>query len=77
MKEKQRCYFCRGGPVVSRKVNVHRYVTGHLVEIKDVPCDVCEQCGEKYFDAQTIRHLEKIVKQKTNEYIEVPVYEYA
>jgi YgiT-type zinc finger domain-containing protein len=77
MKEREKCYFCHGGPVVSKKVNVHRYVKGHLVEIKDVPCDVCEQCGEKYFDAQTIRHLENIVKQKAREYIEVPVYEYA
>ena len=52
---------------------------GQLVEIKDVPCEICQQCGEKYFDPKTVRRIEQIVKLKAKikEYIQLPVYGYA
>ena len=80
MKKKiTKCYFCHGGPVIKGKTEHISRVDGQLVEIKEVPCEICQQCGEKYFDPQTIRRLEQIVKLKTKakEYITLPVYSYA
>ena len=32
-----------------------------MIIIKDVPADVCTQCGERYFDDAVMGNLEKIV----------------
>lgn len=78
VKKITRCFFCNGGPVVKGKTDHISQMDGQLLEIKDVPCEVCQQCGEKYFDPKTIRRIEQIVKSKTNvkEYIQLPVYSY-
>lgn len=79
MKKIARCYFCNGGPVIKGKTDHISRINGQLVEIKGVPCEVCQQCGEKYFTPQTIRRLERILRLKTKikEYIRLPVYSYA
>jgi len=73
------CYFCHGGSVVKGRTEHISRMNGQLVEIKNVPCEICQQCGEKYFDPKTIRRLEQIVKfkAKVKEYIQLPVYSYA
>ena len=79
MKKITRCYFCHGGPVVKGKTDHISRMNGQLVEVEDVPCEICQQCGEKYFDPKTIRKLELIIKlrAKVKEYIQLPVYSYA
>jgi YgiT-type zinc finger domain-containing protein len=77
MKDKERCYFCHGGPVVKKRIDHVSKINGRFVEIKGVPCEVCEGCGEKYFEPETISHLQKIVKHKAENYIKLPVYSYA
>ena len=79
MKKVTKCYFCNGGPVIKGKTDHISRMDGQLVEIKDVPCEICQQCGEKYFDPKTIRRIEQIIKLKTKikEYIQLPVYGYA
>ena len=72
-----KCYFCHGGPVIKQKSDHISKVGGQLVEIKNVPCEICQQCGEKYFNPKTVRRLEQIVKVKAKEYIHLPVYSYA
>ena len=32
-----------------------------MIIVKDVPADVCTQCGERYFDDEVMGNLEKIV----------------
>jgi YgiT-type zinc finger domain-containing protein len=34
---------------------------GCVIVIKNVPCEECEQCGEKFYSNEVARHLEKIV----------------
>jgi YgiT-type zinc finger domain-containing protein len=61
MKE---CYLCKG--VVEKKlVMVEREWNGKKIIIEGVPAEVCEQCGEKYFDSETTLKLEKIKKAST------------
>lgn len=78
MKKNKRCYFCHGGPVVEGTTYHVSRMNGRLVEVEDVPCDICQQCGEKYFEPKTIRKLEQIIKlkSKVREYIRLPVYSY-
>jgi YgiT-type zinc finger domain-containing protein len=35
----------------------------NVVLIKDVPCTKCKQCGETYFNNETVLMLERILNQ--------------
>jgi YgiT-type zinc finger domain-containing protein len=45
-----KCVMC-GGTVNYRKVDVERKWQNRLVIIEGVPANVCEQCGEQYYDS--------------------------
>jgi YgiT-type zinc finger domain-containing protein len=34
---------------------------GNVIVIKNVPCEECEQCGEKYYSDEVARQLERLV----------------
>jgi len=53
-----RCYFC-GGRLVSVRTT-YRSPLG--ITIRGVPAFECEQCGEIYFDAETSRRMDELVK---------------
>ncbi len=38
-----------------KRVRVEKWVNEKLIVIENVPALVCEECGEKYYDAE--RHL--------------------
>ncbi len=75
MKE---CYFCKG-KVQSQSVTVDYRWGDRFVVIKNVPAQVCTQCGEKYFDAEVSRQMEHIALKggKILTSITVPVCEFA
>jgi len=53
------CYFCKG-EVVQEKVQVD-FRWGHKLKvIEDVPAGVCQQCGEKYFEAAVYKVMEEL-----------------
>ena len=54
-------FFCKG-KVAQERVNVDFRWGENLVVIEDVPAGVCCQCGEKYFDAEVYKDMEKLVK---------------
>lgn len=72
------CYFCRGGQVKKRKVNIARYWGKELIVLNNVPALVCIQCGERYFEAKVSKkideHIKQILKKKSLvKTIDVPV----
>jgi YgiT-type zinc finger domain-containing protein len=58
-----KCFFCKG-KLAEEKVNVDFRWGKDLIVIEDVPATVCRQCGEKYFDAQVYREMERLVKAR-------------
>jgi YgiT-type zinc finger domain-containing protein len=58
-----KCFFCKG-KLTEEKVNVDFRWGKDLIVIEDVPATVCRQCGEKYFDAQVYREMERLVKAR-------------
>lgn len=70
------CFFCKGKTKI-KKVDVDFRWGDKLYVIKDVPVEVCAQCGERYYSAEISKKLDKIVKetpQKPKGYIEVPIF---
>lgn len=53
---------------------------GRLVAVIDnVPAGVCEQCGERYYDARVLKEIELLLKhrQKIKKHIRVPFADFA
>ncbi len=55
------CYFCKGR-VIEQLTSVDFRWGDDLKIIEQVPAQVCEQCGEKYFQAQVYKDLERLVQ---------------
>lgn len=72
------CYFCKGN-TERQKVTVDYRWGDKLVIIRNVPAEVCTQCKERYYDAQTSRHMEEIAlsERKPRHQIPIPVCEFA
>jgi YgiT-type zinc finger domain-containing protein len=49
---------------------------GCVIVIKNVPCEECEQCGEKFYSNEVAKHLEKIVNIAKNLMQEISVIDY-
>ena len=48
-----------------------------IIIIRNVPCEECSQCGEKFFSDEVMRKLEAIVKKVQSVATEVFVTDYA
>ena len=59
----ERCYFCKG-KIVEQRVSVDFRWGDELVVIEDVPAEVCQQCGEKYFSPEVYTEMETLAKSK-------------
>lgn len=71
------CSYCKSDNLVKSE-------TTHVVEYKDcviiikhVPCEECEQCGEKYFSDEVARRLEKLVNTAKQLMQEISVIDYS
>jgi YgiT-type zinc finger domain-containing protein len=70
-----RCYFCKGK--VEGKAIRHVHQWGERVFIfKNVPAEVCTQCGETYFGPEALEKIDQVVKgpPEPEEVARVPVY---
>jgi len=73
------CYFCKGKTEI-RNVNVDFRWKDKLFVVKNVPVEVCTQCGEKYYSAEISKKLDDFVKEQSEakissqDTIQVPVF---
>ena len=72
------CYFCAGKTEI-RNVDEDFRWKGKLFVIKDVPVEVCTQCGERYYSADVSKKIDKLVQsgKAPQETIKVPVLEFS
>ena len=68
------CYFCQG-KVKQEIIDVDFRWGTTLKVIRDVPAEVCQQCGERYFSAGTYKAMEQLgaSPHRATEHIEVDV----
>jgi len=72
------CSFCNGE--LEERLVQHDYRwEGKLFVFEDIPARVCRQCGEKYFDAQVVKAMEKAVLRqlKPKRILQVPLFSYS
>jgi YgiT-type zinc finger domain-containing protein len=73
--EGETCEYC-GGPIVEKRVTLHRKVRGQYVLIENVPAGVCTQCGTRYYAANVLKTIEESVRgrRQAEREVLVPVY---
>lgn len=73
--EGETCEYC-GGPIVEKRVTLHRKVKGNYVLIEHVPAGVCTRCGMRYFAANVLKTVEENIRgrKQAEREIVVPVY---
>ena len=54
-----KCIVCHGEDIIEQTVN-EELQSGQDIVFAPVNCLVCQTCGERYFDRQTVRHLEQL-----------------
>ena len=77
MKELE-CEYC-AGTIKPKKATVEHWYDGKLVIIRDVPIGVCNKCGERYYEAETLEQLDMIAQESESaqERMSVPVMVFA
>lgn len=71
------CMYCKGETVKeSTTTHVVNYKNCVIV-IKNVPCEECEQCGEKYFSDKVAEQLEILVDAAKKLMQEVAIIDYS
>ena len=71
------CMFCKCDTVKqSTTTHVVNYKNSIIV-IKNVPCEECEQCGEKYYTDEVAEQWEKMVNLAKQMMQEIAVLDYS
>lgn len=72
-----RCDLC-GGELGAGKTTLEIWRGEELLVIKDVPADVCQQCGEAYISASVSERLDRFLSEyqrhRPERYIAVPQF---
>lgn len=73
--ENDRCYFCGGG-LVSDRATLPFVVGSSVVVIRDVPAEVCTQCGEAILTSDVAEVVDRLLKQVQQSGFEVSIVTY-
>lgn len=71
------CMFCKCDSVKSSLTTHVVNFNGAIIVIKNVPCEECEQCGEKYYTDEVAEKIEKLVDLAKQMMQEIAVLDYA
>jgi len=69
----KKCFVCGHEKIYPGFANKMFEDNGHLIIIKEIPCLICENCGEIYFNTDTMLSLEKIINRCASE-LEIVVF---
>ena len=70
------CFMCKG-KVENKTTNFIADLGNTTIIVKDVPSQVCQQCGEVSYSDDVARKLEEIVRSLQNQSMEIAVTHYS
>jgi len=68
---------CKSGETKPGLTTVTHQREGTVLVIKNVPGEICTQCGEYYLEEPVVRELDKLVEQAILRGTEVAIIRYA
>ncbi|MDR0948648.1 MAG: type II toxin-antitoxin system MqsA family antitoxin [Lachnospiraceae bacterium] len=60
------CLYCREEAMLHSTTTHVVTLDNCIIVIKNVPCDECVQCGEKYYSDEVMEQLETIISKAKN-----------
>jgi len=73
--ENERCFFC-GGKLENRITTLPFVVGDSVIVIRQIPAEVCTQCGEAIVSSRVARRVDQIVKQAQHSGFEISIANY-
>lgn len=58
-----RCHICGGTDFEERRVEYIYRRHGNYLVVRDVPCEVCLHCGERYYEGSVLLQIERRFKE--------------
>lgn len=71
-----KCMSCRTGEMVESTNTYFAQVDGSFLIIKNVPCLRCNQCGEVFYRASVLEHLEEMAASFRQQHSELSITDY-
>lgn len=65
-----KCYHCQGKVVAGRTREEYGWGNKYLVIIEDVPCGICQSCGETYCSGEVNHRLDLIAQPIIIKYVD-------
>lgn len=65
-----RCHICGGTDFVDRRVEYIYRRKGNYLVVRDVPCEVCLRCGERFYAGPVLMQIERRFKEIYDRHIE-------
>lgn len=72
-----KCMLCREGETRPGKVTVTLEREGAVIVIKEVPAEVCNNCGEYYLSEEITREVLRLAEAGIEKGVEVEVIRFA
>ena len=69
------CFLCKGS-LENRNTTFMVELDNCIIIIKNVPSQVCKQCGEVSYSNEVAKHLEELVNSVKNAITEITVINY-
>ena len=69
------CISCKGD-LIDKKTNFIADLGDCIIIVKEVPSQVCSQCGEVSYSHEVAKRLEEIISQTKNAMTEVAIVHY-
>jgi len=79
----KQCNFCENTNLTHKTTDYIYRHREHFMLFKNVPAEICDYCGERYYEAKVLKTIEKEFfeilnhRKKPSRKIEMPVEEYA
>lgn len=70
------CKYCRNDKMISSVATHVVNYKDYTIIIKNVPCEECTQCGEKYYTDEVATLLDKIVSNAKKQLQDISIIDY-
>ena len=71
------CVFCRHGKLIPGLVTVPLQRNETTVIVREVPAEICDNCGEYYLSEKVTEHLLELAEDAVRKHAEVEILKYA
>ena len=71
------CMYCKCKTTISSSTTHVVNYKNCIIIIKNVPCEECEQCGEKYYSNEVAKQLERLVNIAKQLMQEIAIIDYS